>query len=186
MHPDDVAEFVASEVATLEQRIDGRPELGVRAVELRERTDLRIGFATTERTLVAAPVASNLLGPGGGALVFQTPILDLGAAPVERQLVLRMDCEDFDGRPPSAELLHPDGSPLADREWPRDPANQGIVRGHPIYGVRPFFCRRGLREFHTHPQHEDEPWDLFREAVSLPQIALELLGDLTQRWIFGR
>lgn len=186
MHPDDVAEFVATEVATLEQRIEGRPEFGVSKVELYERTDLRIGFTTKERTLVRDPVPSRLLGPGGGELQFQAPVLDLGAPPQERALVLRMDCTDFDGRPPGAELLHPDGSPLADREWPRDPANQGIVRGHPIYGERPFFCRRGLIEFHTHPQHEDEPWDLFREGVSLPQIALELLGDLTQRWIFGR
>jgi len=136
--------------------------------------------------MVQAIMPSQLLGPGGGGVQFDVSVPDLGARPVTREVILKMGCDDFDGQPPTAELLRDDASPLPPDEWPRDLADQGIVRGHQIYGDRPFFCRPGLREFHTHPQHEDEPWDRYREALPLSQIALGLLVDLRKRWMLSR
>ena len=62
---------------------------------------------------------------------------------------------------------------------------QGIVHGHRDYG-RPFFCRPGTHEFHSHTQHADEPWDLHRPTRTLDQIAIDLLVDLQRRFIGGR
>lgn len=186
MHPDDVAEHVTAEVEELQAGLHEREELGVRRVELIDRFELRIGLTKSERALVEGTIPSGILGPDGGGVQFNVSVPDLGAKPIEREVILRMNCEDFDGQPPTAELLREDGSPLPPEEWPRDLANQGIIRGHQIYGERPFFCRPGLREYHTHPQHEDEPWDRYREALSLPQIALGLLVDLRQRWVLSQ
>lgn len=55
------------------------------------------------------------------------------------------------------------------------------MNDHPMYH-RPFFCRRGLREYHSHEQHEEDPWAAWRDALSLRTIVLELLGDLRVRW----
>ena len=39
-----------------------------------------------------------------------------------------------------------------------------------------------MREFHTHPQHQDQSWDLYREQLPLHAIVLELLpAALAQR-----
>ena len=106
---------------------------------------------------------------------------DLGQL-IERELLLRIRCDDFDGKPPLAELLRPaDMTPLPDNEWPRDPSNRGIVPAHPKY-ARKFFCRPGFREFHEHPDHEDHPWDRIRAESSLAQHVIGLVYDLKSRW----
>ena len=50
---------------------------------------------------------------------------------------------------------------------------------------RKFFCRYGTREFHTHPQHADQPWDAFRPLHRLEQIVIELMRDMRGRFYFG-
>lgn len=98
------------------------------------------------------------------------------------EFILRLDCSDWDSQAPTAELLDGDGNPLPSERWPHDKGGRGIVQGHPDFGDRKFFCREGTREFHTHPQHEDHPWDRDREGITLHGIVLGLLHDLKHRW----
>lgn len=180
MHPADVAEYVGEQVEDLRARFESGPDLGVRGVSL-NGSELLIRFTKRERALVKHAVPSALKGPGGSDVQIVYDVPDLGAKPQERELIVRFGCEDFDGQPPTAELLLADGKPLPGAQWPRDMANGGIIQGHPHYG-RHFFCRPGLREFHTHPQHEDQPWDKYRESMPLPAIVIGLLTDLRKRW----
>jgi hypothetical protein len=186
VHPGDVAEYLDGQLVDLRAGIDADPDLGVREVDfLASEWQLNIRFVKCERPIVRVGVPSDLVGPGGVQVqgIFEAP--DLGAPAQERELILSMNCEDLDGQPPSAELLNADGSPLAAGEWPREMGNQGIVRqGHPSFD-RPFFCRPGLREYHSHPQHEDEPWDRYREAWPLTKTVIQLLRDLHRRWTFS-
>jgi hypothetical protein len=170
VHPADVAPFVAASVQELVAQVATRPALGVRNIELRDtRLFIRFEIATS----AGAPNAFT----GTGAV----PIIGTRRA---EELILAMDCEDWDSQPPTAELLDLDEQPLPADRWPHDPSHQGIVEGHWRFGSRKFFCRVGLREFHTHPQHEDEPWDAVREGTSLAGIVTSLLYDLTHRWRF--
>jgi hypothetical protein len=186
VHPGDVAEYLESQLADLRAQIDAEPDLGVSEFEF-SASDwrLKIRFVKRERSIVRVGVPSELVGPGGAQVqgIFEAP--DLGAPARERELILSMNCQNLDGQPPSAELLTADGAPLPAGEWPREMGNQGIVRqGHPDVD-RPFFCRPGLREYHSHPQHEDEPWDAYREAWPLTKTAMQLLWDLHRRWTFS-
>ena len=181
MHPEDVAEHVAASVEELRERLADHPELKVLDLSLEDATRLFITFEKEERQMVTQPVASNLVLPGGASLQWGYEVPDLGAAPVRRELILLVGLDDFDGQPPTAELLQPDRSPLAPGEWPKL-GGGGIVASHRIF-KRPFFCRRGLREYHTHSQHAMDPWDLHREGLPLHSIVLELLDDLQHRWV---
>lgn len=180
MHPEDVAAYVAECVDVLRERLAARPDLG--GQPLLESTKLIIPFEKEERPLVDHAVDTGLVLPGGQNLpkILRVPLL--GQPLVSRQLLLAMDLTDYDGQPPTAELLLPDRSPLPPAEWPKSINGQGIVLGHKDYG-RPFFCQRGLREYHSHPQHEDDPWDKYREHLALHQLVFELLGGLRNKWI---
>lgn len=142
MHPDDVADYVADAVAELERRV-AQADLPIDDVELRDRTELRLRLRLRSHQAVtvlteppppspiAIPLAPGapalpasggvLFGPGG--LVVQQQqmnVPDLGSLRT-RELILRVECSDFDGQPPLAELLAPDGTPLPGPEWPHDP-----------------------------------------------------------------
>lgn len=177
-----MAELVAEEVDELRRQIADAPQLEVSSITRETSTDLRIALPLR---LMASEVAQEqrLILPGGQALVrnFNVPILGQYE---NRDVVLRMELSGFDGQPPTAELWRPDGTPLSPEQWPREASGGGIVAGYSRY-PRPFFCRPGLREFHEHPQHEDKPWDMYREAFSLANIALGLLHDLKLRWVMG-
>jgi hypothetical protein len=180
MHPEDVAEFIAESVDILAEKLQSSPELG--GTPVLEGVKLYVPFVKLERTLVQHALETGFVLPGGGgvSMVHQVPLL--GQRPTERQLILHLDLADFDGQPPTAQLLLPDETPLPAAEWPKSIRGQGIVHGHKDY-PRPFFCRRGLREYHSHPQHEDDPWDKHREHLALHQIVIELLDGLRNTWI---
>lgn len=194
MHPDDVREYVEKSVGELKRMIDERPELAVTAIELTD-TDLFIAVGLTQHAPVAVDknvgaaigVVKTILVPAGPGQYVERPVgRPVVAVPevgetIDRELVLYLHCGDFDGKPPLAELLRPDRTPLPANEWPKDPELQGIVPNHPIY-KRNFFCRPGFREFHEHEQHEDEPWDKYREQSSLGRIVVSLLYELKYRW----
>lgn len=194
MHPEDVGELVVEQVGDLECMLADRPELGVRRVEL-EGTDVFITIAAehTASTELPPQLAVEIAGekkliiPGVGGqhsihlpdVPREVPLLGQTS---ERDLLLRLGCDGYNGRPPLAELLRPDDrTPLPDDEWPRDPSNQGIVAAHPIY-KRKFFCRPGFREFHEHDQHADRPWDAIREQTTIGWLVVSLLGELQTRW----
>jgi hypothetical protein len=184
MHPAHVASFVVGEVEELRARIDVS-KLPVHAVELENETSLYLTLDLLQRARHstrdasgALPVGAGLLGPGGRTIE-NVPDLSVRPEPVRR--ILLFDLEDFDSQPPTAELLDADRTPLARQFWPRDLANGGIVDSHEQW-PRPWFCRPGLREFHTHPEHEDVPWDQIRGAP-LHGIVLGLVSDVAHRFV---
>lgn len=182
MHPADVAEHVATSVAVLQERLSECPKVRAGTVVLEDEVHLYIPFTVRVRQTVDAALPSGLFGPGGVGLATGVRVIDLGVQPEERSLVLAMDLSDYDAQPPTAELLLPDRSPLPAEQWPKSLNGQGVVLGHPDY-PRPWFCRRGLREYHTHPQHEDDPWDLHREGLPLHGVVEELLHEFSSRFL---
>lgn len=193
MHPDDVREFVAVCYDDLRASIDQHPEFGVKSSEF-DCTDIYVLISVGHAA--AAPVDLALarelsgnktlliaVGPGQyEERIFGTPVVpDLGNL-TERELLLHIGCDDFDSKPPLADLLRPNNrTPLPDDEWPKDGTNRGIVPNHPTY-KRKFFCRPGFREFHEHPEHEDHPWDQIRAEATLAQHVMGLIHDLKFRW----
>ncbi|HEX8092821.1 hypothetical protein [Jatrophihabitans sp.] len=182
MHPADVAEHVAASVEVLRERLSERPELGAGTAVLEDDVRLYIPFTVRVRQMVDTAVPSSLLGPGGVNLAFGARVVLLGAPPEERALLLAMDLTDYDAQPPTAELLLPDRSPLPATQWPKSLDGQGVVPGHRDYD-RLWFCRRGLREYHTHHEHEDDPWDRHREGLALHSVVEELLHEFSTRFI---
>lgn len=183
MHPADVADYVGDAVATLAEHLAAAAELRAGNPQLEDEVQCYIPITVSERALVEQAVPSDLVLPGGGGIqtIFRVP--DLAAsAKRDRGLVLHLDLTGYDAHPPTAELLLPDRSPLPPEQWPKSTDGQGVVASHPDY-PRPFFCRRGLREYHTHPQHEDDPWDLHREALPLYAVVAEILHDLQTRLV---
>jgi hypothetical protein len=193
VHPHDVRDYVAACYGELCAQLAEHPELGVKSTEL-DDMDIYVllGVGHSAATAVDPALARELagdkkliiaVGPGQyQELVFGAPVVpDLGQL-VERELLLRVRCDDFDGQPPLAELLRPDDrTPLPDDEWPKDGTNRGIVPNHPKY-KRKFFCRPGFREFHEHLEHEDHPWDQIRAESTLALRLMGLIHDLKFRW----
>lgn len=184
MHPDDVAEYVAGQVELLKEQAAGRKDLDLGAITLENRVQLYVAFEKLERASVTEVAPASVVAPGGLPVGLSFTGIDLSRPATRRPLLAHFDCTNFDGDPPTLELLTADRTPLAVNEWPKDLAGGGIVANHPIY-KRPFICRRGLREFHSHPEHEDQPWDRFRESLTLPQLVLELLEDLHTKWVLS-
>lgn len=180
MHPDDVAVYVRKSVTELEEQLRGRDDLGVSSVRLLDDETLLINFTKTQ--WAAAGVRRTYTDP----YTHQTsehvdPTIDLSRHR-RLDLVLSMNLARYDFDPPTAELVRPDLTPLPVSEWPKTLGQRGIVDEHPDYS-RPFFCRRGFREYHTHFQHEDDPWDKHREGLALHSLVIELLDDLRTRWM---
>lgn len=169
MHPEDVADLVATDAAEVERRLAAGPDLGVTSFSRPNPFEILIGFDIVLRH-----------GQQTGAGI--VPIL--GSQHLENRF-LRLNCSEWDGQPPLVDLLQADATPLPPELWPLDPQQLGIVAGHPIYGNRKFFCRPGTREFHTHPQHSDHPWDFYRPTRKLDQLVLDLMRDIRDRFIFG-
>lgn len=181
MHPSIVRAFVSASVDDLRSRVGARPELRVAAIDLDlDRLELDVEFDHDEHETEVVPVASPLLLPGGQQLTRQQNIPILGRSRT-RRLDLRFGLDGYDLLAPTAELRDEHRQPLPASTWPTAVAGGGIVNDHPLF-KRPFFCRRGLREFHTHEQHEDTPWAAWRDGLPLHAIVLELLEDLRVRW----
>lgn len=182
MHPDDVAEYVAGQVELLREQTADRADLRISAIDLEDRFQLFVAFDKLERASVTEVAPATVRGPGDLPVGMRFTGIDLSRPPTTRGLVAHFDCTDFDGQPPTLKLLTAGRDLLPFDQWPKDLGGGGIVPNHPRY-KRPFFCRRGLREFHTHPEHEDQPWDRFRESLTLPQLVIEILDDLQRKWI---
>jgi hypothetical protein len=184
MHPADVAAFIETCVAELHEQVAARPDLGVQAIE-RNDVELSVTFETSTSATAAQVLDVGAVAPQGGVAAatggMEVPII--GTQRRER-FVLQMDLTDWDSQPPTAVLCDESGNVLPNGRWPHDRGSRGIVEGHPEFGDRKFFCRPGTREFHSHPQHEDTPWDAIREGTTLHGIITGLLFDLTHRWTF--
>lgn len=103
------------------------------------------------------------------------PTFDIGfRSPGGALLRLQLECEDWNERPPSILLLDFQGRPL--QAVPSSSTN--IFNGslHPTTG-RPFVCMRGVREYHTHSSHLNDPWEPLRA-----QAGYRLAEIVTQIW----
>src|SRR5215218_4703875 len=98
MHPGDVVEHVAAEVAELERRLEVEPELGVTRVALENETNLYVSFTKRDRPRLTAVTPGSLVGPGGKATSVRIEGIDLSQR-IERQLILFLECDGLDGRP---------------------------------------------------------------------------------------
>jgi hypothetical protein len=182
VHPDDVAAYVAGQVELLKEHTAAREDLRISDISLEDRVQLFVAFSKLERASVTELTPASVLAPGNVPVNIRFTGIDLRRPPTTRDLVAHFDCTDYDGQPPTLELRTAAREPLPFSQWPKELAGGGIVANHPKY-KRPFICRRGLREFHTHPEHEDQPWDRFRESLTLPQLVIEILEDLQRKWV---
>jgi hypothetical protein len=179
MHPSDVEQYVAESVAVLRDRVAARRDLNVVEVALVTPTDLHVRFV---RSNVGVSGPGLLRDPVSGRTYLQPTVLPDLSRRRQEELVLHCDLVDYDSQPPTADLLDAQLRPLPAGRWPRDLfGGRGVDPRHPTYG-RPFFCRPGLREFHEHFHHEDDPWDLYREGLALHETVIGLLGDFKERW----
>jgi hypothetical protein len=181
VHPDDCAELVAHSVEELRSRA---ARLGLPVEEIALEDSFRLYVRMRIKRRESLPAIGPLGGPialSDGKWVTQVPLL--GRPTLEQQAIVFFDCFGWDSQPPTAELLDETRAPLPPERWPRDLVGGGIVFGHPDFPGRPFFCRPLLREYHTHPEHADNPWDRYREGTALHGIVLGLLGALRERWI---
>jgi hypothetical protein len=182
MHPDLVRAYVDECVTEVRSRVEGRPELGVIRVDYeRDRPELFVHFDHQQHETETVTAVSAVILPNGQQLAQPRQIPILGGTTTTRRLILHMELDAFDLQPPTANLLGDIDQPLPPSEWPTSFEGRGIVANHPIYH-RPFFCRRGLREYHSHQEHEDDPWDLWRDGLALHQIVTALLEGLRTRW----
>jgi len=171
VHPDHVAELVAEQAIALEEKLQ-QLDLPVTKVELRQHTNLLVSFKSRTTRSIA-----GITGIPG---VSEVPLL---GTTQEEEFVLFLECDDFDSQAPTVVILDSDEVLLPPERWPHDGKNRGIVQGHPDFGpLRKFFCRPGTREFHSHPQHEDTPWDAERESMTIDGLVLGILRDLKERW----
>jgi len=179
VHPGDVARHIDESVDALRNAVDRLPASSIIGIE-HHGVDLHVHYeADVSASTVGTAAPDLLIGHQLGGTMYNVPII---GSRRREQFILALDLTDFDSQPPTAELLSDDRTPLPRARWPRDPEGQGIVPNHRLWPHRPFFCRPGTREFHTHPQHEDEPWDAYREGMSLTGVVLPLVHDLTTRW----
>lgn len=181
MHPATVREFLTASVAELEARLAGS-EAPVASIALDLDTpELIIAFDHTEHEMQVMASRSRLLGPDGRPLIQQHRVPVLGGTSRVHRRHLRMNLARFDLVPPTAELLDESRQPVPGGHWPTSWLGRGIVQQHPVY-QRPFFCRPGLREYHEHQQHEDEPWARWREVLPLHLIVTGLVEDMHERF----
>lgn len=102
------------------------------------------------------------------------PVIDVGFFGENKDIRVRMICNDWDELPPSIELLSLAGARLpVVRTDPRSVFNNSA---HPVTG-HPFICMIGTREYHTHTSHTTDYWDKHKIKPGN-----DLGGILTQVW----
>lgn len=182
MHPTPIRSYVTECVDDLLTGLDQRPDLAVGGIQFDcDSLELFVEFDHVAAATEIANVATSLQHANGQMIAIQRRIPILGRSATTRTLVLHMTLDDYDLDPPTAQLLTSDRAPLPPEQWPKAFSGGGIIDRHPLYD-RPFFCRPGLREYHSLPQHEDEPWHRYRDAIPLADLVINLLADLSTRW----
>jgi hypothetical protein len=74
-----------------------------------------------------------------------------------RRLGFRFQCDQWDELPPSLTLFDP-SSPKEELTWEKWPKNGwNAAASHKNYS-KPFLCLPGIREYHTHENHQTDYW----------------------------
>ncbi|MCW3033122.1 MAG: hypothetical protein JWM60_1467 [Solirubrobacterales bacterium] len=122
------------------------------------------------------------------------PIGPEGSVPA-MPLAIRVGFENYDVWAPSVQLIDPVTRRCLDQPWiagidyervhPGGVAEQVLVMPHPDTG-KVFLCKRGSREYHSHPEHSGDDWLLYRGGGlgTLAQLCA-LLWRATTRTVVG-
>ena len=100
-------------------------------------------------------------------------ILPPKAYPLSIPIAVQFDYTNYDATPPSVRIVNPfTGRLLMMREiliqllYRMSPSGSSV--GNYLQAVSaddvPFLCVRGVREYHDHPLHSGDPWDLYRAS----------------------
>lgn len=111
--------------------------------------------------------------PQGAKLLVEVPSL------AARSFKARFDLTDYDLRAPSVEIRDPWTDDLLQYatmfraiEFEQERKAHVVLLGDHPNTHKPFFCFRGIREYHEHPQHSGDEWLLYREEMSLFSIVM--------------
>ena len=78
----------------------------------------------------------------------------------QRRVGFRFACDGWDQEPPSLALFDPPtGAELSWNQWPK--GGWLAHHPHPVTG-RPALCLPGIREYHTHTSHLNDPFINYR------------------------
>lgn len=164
MHKHNVEALVAEEEAALQEEV-----IAGRLLRVERRGTLLV--AELERAVYAA----GRLGLSGGVV----PLLGQRRS---SSIVGALRCDNYDTDPPSFAFVT-DWTATEELPFGAWPKGLGIVERHHATG-KPFLCRPGVREFHTHFQHGDEPWDRYRGKVRPRDLLVTLARDLNTKQVF--
>lgn len=96
--------------------------------------------------------------------------------PPAAPLTVDIDFTNFNLWPLSVRFLHPvTFEPIfvpGKRLIAEGQEQQVVVLAHPITR-EPFLCMPGVREYHSHPQHEGDSWDIHRSGEGSIYVLLE-------------
>lgn len=110
-------------------------------------------------------------------------------------LAVRLTFENYDVWPPSVKLVDP-----ITRRWLAQHRVAALDFGHPdrsgaipqvFIGGHPetkkvFLCKRGVREYHNHPEHDGDDWLLYRgTGIGTLAHLCEVIWRLTTRTVTG-
>ncbi len=146
------------------------------------RNFIRLSLPTRQLSLLAYP---NRVQPPPVALLAQE--MPMAAA---RAFGVRVGLDDYDQRAPSVTFCDPwtwiplpaHVLPLAQTIDDRGRSQLVLINEHPATH-RPFLCLRGIREYHEHPQHTGDDWQLYRGdmgAFSLVTAILRTCVDVVR------
>lgn len=167
------------EVAILRGRFDELARLGCYVV--------RVEFPCID--VIVTPVQQVAFGVA--SLRAAAAIIESGAPGAEQEVQLqayavpprfsftlmpfgiRISLDDFDLRAPSYSFRHP-------TKWELMPVDQlppallesegkqmNVLLGNHAVTKGTFFCMRGVREYHEHPEHTGDEWLLFRDSINV-------------------
>lgn len=86
--------------------------------------------------------------------------LAINLSPPIAPLTVEIDFTNYNLYPPSVELLNPINLNAQNLIGLQENKNI-IIQKHPNT-KKPFLCLPGVREYHNHPQHDGDSWDLHR------------------------
>jgi len=136
---------------------------------------VRVSFPEIDALIVPTRHLATALPLGAPSAPGGQPTLQM--LPLQNALTampfgVRLSLDDFDLRAPSVTFRHPSSWEILPHE--HLPQGVHIVDGKPIRVVHakhpttefPFFCMRGVREYHEHPQHSGDEWLLYRGSIN--------------------
>lgn len=79
--------------------------------------------------------------------------------------IIRLDGSSYDAEPFSVAVTDETGAIAEQTRWPGT-LFSGV---HPVLG-QGFVCIRGTYEYHCHPSHLNERWEIYRSTLRLPRL----------------